>query len=286
MTLSLDYLRRDNPRLLQLEADYAALNLPFGHTQWKDHQNIGVDIASFRAEGAYLGQGGLDHEAQYRTMYEYIRTIDTQRYLDRLTEDNAFGVLTYHMGGKIISRDLCDSIMELYFVQEALQGGVPARWLDIGAGYGRLAYRLNALFPQMTYITCVDAVPVSTFLCEFYTKYRNCTDHVEVLPLTGLGDIQRGDFDIAANIHSWSECSNRAIDFWLDKLVEWDVPYLFVTPHDERWVCVNEDGSIGSFRNNILARGWQEIAAQPKYKTGVQGLYPEVNYHLFWRALT
>lgn len=286
------YLRRDNPRLLQLEADYAALDLPFRHTQWKEHQ-YRLGLENFRSDGAYLGQDALRGEQQYRMMYEYVKLIDGYGYLDALSEDGAFGALTYEYDDRLVSRDLCDSIMELYFVQEALEptwredGHVgpllPIRWLDIGAGYGRFAYRLNALYPNR-YITCVDAVPVSTFLCEFYTQYRGCNDRVEVMTLNEDPLRSRG-FDIACNIHSWSECSSRAIDFWLDKLIECKVPYLFVVPHDERWVCVNEDGSIGNFKGNILSRGWEEIASRPKYPAGVDGLYPEVHYHMFRREV-
>lgn len=281
------YLRRDNPRLLQLEADYSALSLPFGHTQWKDHQNVGVDIANFRADGAYLGQGGLDKEPQYRAMYEYVKSIDFHDYLAWLKEDGEFGITTYEYDDRLVSRDLCDSIMEIYFVEAAL-GHLYHSWLDIGAGYGRFAHRLIDLY-AMYNIAMMDAVPVSTFLCQFYAEYRGFgfpKRNNPVLPLPYVLDNDfKGRFDIACNIHSWSECSSAAIDFWLDKLVLWRVPYLFVVPHDERWVCVNEDGSIGNFKGNILSRGWEEIASRPKYSAGVDGLFPEVHYHMFRREV-
>lgn len=288
-------LTRDNPRLLQLQQEYDSLHLDFRHTAWKDHQNnLGID--NFRYDGAYLGLGALWDDA-YRNMFDHVVSIDRNDYLHCLQEDSDFGMITYDFPMpdgqmKTVSRDLLDSIMEIYFVQEALKGiddiyhfhGIPMRWLDIGAGYGRLAYRLNTLNPSTTYVTCVDAVAVSTFLCEFYTQYRQCTDNVEVLPLSRLHDIEPGEFDIACNIHSWSECSDRAINFWLDKLIAWKVPYLFVVPHDLRWVCVNEDGSIGNFKPLIEAHGYEEIYSRPKYPDGVNGLYPEVNYFMFRRS--
>jgi hypothetical protein len=276
-----DYLRRDNPRLLQLEAEYATLNLPFGHTQWRQHQyNIGLE--TFRSDGPYLGLGAIRGEQQYRTMYDHVKSIDKHGWLDILTEDDAFGMHTYTYDGKVISRDLCDSIMELYFIEEALGGEIPARWLDIGAGYGRLAHRTAVVMPD-TVVWCTDAIPTSLFLCEFYLQYRKVP--YGMLPLPTILTLDPGQMDMACNIHSWSECSSKAIDFWLDKLIDWRVPYLFVVPHDLRWVCVNEDGSIGNFKNNILARGWQEIASRPKYPDGVDGLYPEVNYFMFRRDI-
>ncbi len=280
------YLRRDNPRLLQLEADYDALDLPFQHTDWKDHQNVGVDIANFRADGAYVGQN-RPLEA-YLVTYEYVKSIDKFNWLGQLEEDGAFGVTTYTFDGKRVSRDLLDSILELYFVYGCFAylsswQYLPPRWLDIGAGYGRMGYRFGTIQKNPGYYTCVDAVPISTFLCDFYIQYRHCLDRVGVVPLTRLDEIKSGEFDIACNIHSWSECSEAAINFWLDKLVEWRVPYLFVVPHDERWVCVNEDGSIGNFKPLVLDHGYREIATRPKYPAGVDGLYPEVHYHMFER---
>jgi hypothetical protein len=275
------YLRRDNPRLLQLEADYAALDLPFKLSAWKDHQNVGVDIANFRADGAYLGQGGLDREPQYRAMWNYVKAIDSFGWIDDLKEDGDFGVLAFDFDGYSVSRDLCDSVMELKFILDEL-GYLPQNWLDIGSGYGRLAHRLTTISPRSR-IICADAVPVSTFLCDFYSQYRGFADKCHIGTLTELESVD-WVADIACNIHSWSECSAAAINFWLDKLVEWRVPYLFVVPHDERWVCVNEDGSIGNFKPLILDHGYAEIASRPKYPAGVDGLYPEVHYHMFARS--
>lgn len=273
------YLRRDNPRLIQLEAEYAALDLPFAHTAWRTHQYAGVDIANFRADGAYLGQDTASEQA-YLATYEYVRSIDSEDWLDRLDEDGAFGVYVPPFIGKRFSRDLLDSIMELYFVQRSI--GLPPNWMDIGAGYGRLAHRLLTVRPHARVIM-LDAVPVSTFLCEFYADYRGFADKVHVGPLTEVLSTDYRAVDIACNIHSWSECSANAINFWLDNLIQWQVPYLFVVPHDERWVCVNEDGTIGNFKPLIEQHGFEEIYSRPKYPDGVDGLFPEVSYHMFKR---
>ena len=279
------YLRRDNPRLLELQDEYSKLTLPFGHTQWKDHQN-NVGVHNFRYDGHYLGTGAMWDDA-YRIMFDHVVRIDKKGWLRDLQEDDAFGIQTYEFPMpdgtlKVISRDLLDSIMELYAVMESY-GGLPQRWLDIGAGYGRFAHRLTNLPGWSGYITCIDPIAVSTFLCEFYMAYRDCTKSVETLPMSYIDDIQADDFDIAVNIHSWSECSANAINFWLDRLCDWRVPYLFLVPHDERLVCVNEDGSIGNFYPLLEKHGYHNVWHRSKYPEGVNGLYPEVNYHLFVR---
>lgn len=283
--MNLSDLSRDNARLRELESAYAALDLPFKHSLWQKHQNEGVNIQHFRADGAYLGTGAL-RDDQYRIMYDYVVSIDERHYLDRLTEDREFGIEVYEFDGKIVSRDLLDSILELYFVKEALPllyDKRPLRWLDVGAGYGRFSHRLNALSPETNYITCVDAISVSSFLCEFYTQYRGCTDHVEVLPLTRLDEIEPGDFDIACNIHSFSEMSQAAISFWLENLVKWEVPYFFLQPHDPRFVSVEPDGTIGNFAPLLAKYGYECIYSRSKYPEGVNGLYPEVVHYMYKR---
>lgn len=277
-------LTRDDPRLLELEKQYASLDLPFSHSLWQNHQN-NLPISDFRGDGAYLGTGAL-RDDMYLNMFNHVVSIDKKGYLDKLTEDGAFGAQTYdflYKGQmKTVSRDLLDSIMEFYFVENTLNDA-HSRWLDIGAGYGRLAHRFNTLYPAR-HITCVDAVPVSTFLCEQYLKFRKCSNLVEVLPLSEIDTLAAGEYRIASNIHSWSECSSAAINFWLGKLNEWDVKYLFLVPHDPRFVCVEPDGKIGNFEPLLAANGYKLKHSQPKYPRGVNGLYPEVVYYMYERV--
>jgi len=286
---------RTDPRLLQLEQAYSQLNY-FDQSLWTTHQQL-FDITQFRNDGAYVGQTAPDQQAKYRAMFDYVVSIDTEDYLHKLTEDGAFGCLTYdfhHPADPIdammcVSRDLLDSIMEIYFVRWALSlegSDMPRNWLDIGAGYGRLAHRLTSLFDNVLMIL-TDAVPVSTYLSEFYSTYRGFEDTTLVVPLDEVQHLDPKEeflgIEIASNIHSWSEITSSAINWWLDRLVEWEVPYLFVVPHDARWVCVEKDGRIGEFRSLILNHGYQLMAERPKYPAGVNGMFPEVSHYMFER---
>lgn len=53
------------------------------------------------------------------TMY-YVRALDTLGLLDLLEEDGAYGACTFTIDGKMVSRDLLDSIMEIYFLDRQL----------------------------------------------------------------------------------------------------------------------------------------------------------------------
>jgi hypothetical protein len=76
--------------------------------------------------------------------------------------------------------------------------------LDVGAGYGRLAHRLCSWSPRAR-VVATDAVPLSTFLCEYYLGYRGCAN-AQVCRSTRAGAVlARGGFDLAVNVHSFGE---------------------------------------------------------------------------------
>ena len=74
----------------------------------------------------------------------------------------------------LVTRDLPDSVAELNFLERhlAISQRTAVVVLDIGAGYGRLAYRSVVALPLIERYLCTDAVPVSTFNCEHYLRYR------------------------------------------------------------------------------------------------------------------
>lgn len=277
-------LSRSDPRLLELEDSYKRFGGPV-HSLWENHQN-GIDLNNFRSDGQYVGQFAERGAEQYQDALNYIAENDPEDYLRKLSEDRAFGMQAFDLplpSGEVIavSRDLLDSIMEIYFLQECLGfSSISAlSLLDLGAGYGRFAHRLTTAMPNAK-VTCTDGVAVSTFLCEFYLEYRQAKG-TSVVPLTDLARLNAGAFDVCANIHSWSECSAETINFWLDKLVQWEVPYLFLVPHDPRYVCVNKDGSVQSFRPLLEGHGFRLVHERPKYPRGVNGPYPEVVYYMW-----
>lgn len=279
-----DYLRRDNPRLLELEAQYAEFGGP-ALSLWREHQN-NVSIHDFRADGSYITEGSKD---AYRQAYAVAARLDRYDYFYLLLEDGAFGAKFYPVEeiqpearGIKVSRDLLDSILEIYFLQDTLGF---TEWdsphvLDIGAGYGRFAHRFSTVFNK-SYVLCTDAVPVSTFLCEFYLSYRGVARAARTVPLTTVAK-NIGGVDLACNIHSWSECSLDAINWWLDMIADHNIRYLFVVPHDTGWVCANIDGSTGEFKSALERHGYRLMRSD--LKPSVDGFHPQTLYTLWRRA--
>ncbi len=194
----------------------------FMYDHWLGHLPT-VNFEQFRGQTHYLAQL-LDPEP-YVEMVARLRAIDDWHLLDRFEEDEVFGCITHQVDGKTMSRDLLDSIEEIYFLRDRLgwRRNQAVKVLDIGAGYGRLAHRLDVAMPRAQ-VWCVDAIPESTWVCERYLAYRGVSERAHVVPFADLPMLDGVRFDIAVAIHSWSECNADAIRWWVNYLVAHQVP--------------------------------------------------------------
>ena len=161
---------------------------------------------------------------------------DSDKLLDRLGDDGAFGCWTFDYAGyPKLSRDLLDSVNELLFLDRhvGILDRPQLRVLDIGAGYGRTAYRMAQAAQHLDDYCCVDAIPESTFLSEYYLRHRGCVPPARVVPLHEIDRVGKaGDFDLAVNIHSFSECTYEAVSWWFDWLEGLRIPNLLIVPND------------------------------------------------------
>jgi|SRR6185369_2686222 len=148
--------------------------------------------------------------------------------------------------------------------------------------YGRLAHRMAAAFPNVRKYFCVDAVPESTFICDYYLKQRNMTGQCEVVPLDELDRLKQ--VDIAINIHSFPECRSRVVDWWLHRLQEMSVPWLFLVSSTRLGLTTAEARGRKDFRHLIGESGFELSARESKFESAPvlqdHGLYPD-EYYLF-----
>ncbi|MFA5938153.1 MAG: putative sugar O-methyltransferase [Sinimarinibacterium sp.] len=284
-------LRPDHPRLHELREAYARVELPMARpTMWGgDYLKDELELTRFRGDNPYVWQfRNVGAFAQYK-YYFYMRDVaqcDRHDLLHRLTEDGAFGCWTFaYPGWPVVSRDLLDSINELCFLDR--HTGILDRpgftVLDVGAGYGRLAHRALAAAPQLGRYLCADAIPESTFLCEYYLGFRNCLDRAEVLPLHQLDERLRGrTIDLAVNIHSFSEMPTRAIDGWMQRIASLGAEWLLVVPNDgERLLTMEEDRSRTSFDAVIDAHGYTLELKEPVFADPTMRAFMGVTDHFF-----
>jgi putative sugar O-methyltransferase len=283
------YLKPDNPKLLGLQRRYSSFHADATTPSvWTDRHVSAEDIAHFRGDNAWVWQvrGRNANVLAYALSFYYLKSIDRLGLLDKLTEDESFGNFVFSIAGRHVSRDLLDSVGEIHFLDRRLGLGsrAGARVLDIGAGYGRLAHRMVSALDGLEAYYCTDAVAVSTFVSEYYLRFRDAGKAV-VIPLDEIETALRGHpVDLAVNIHSFSECRMQAIEWWIRLLSANRVKNLMIVPN---WSPGRGDRLLTNDGQDFLPLleryGYRTVVKEPKYLDPVVqefGLYPGWR-HLF-----
>ena len=240
-----------NPDLLRLRSRYRRLASPFRPGRfWRRSRRLrDLNLRYFRGDNAYvwqLRQVGSQARLKFYVLAQYIRSLDSHKLLEKTKEDGAFGCWTFDFQGMpTVSRDLIDSVNEMYFLDRHwdLFSRNDFTVVDIGAGYGRLAHRMVECVPGLKTYLCVDAIPESTFLSEVYLRYREVGPKAVVLPLDKVADrLPTERPDLAVNIHSFSEMPIAAIDAWIGLLARIGVPALLIVPNEgDRLLSLEDD---------------------------------------------
>lgn len=234
-----DYLSNENPVLKDLRRRYANHKVAMSaHSHWSEallQRDLKLD--QFRGDNVYVWQlrNVREHaRMKYFLFTQYISSLDKRGLLHKLKEDGAFGAWTFqYQDYPLVSRDLLDSINEIYFLDRHIEllSRHNFRVIDIGAGYGRMAHRMLQATDSIERYDCLDAIPESTFLCDYYTRFRGIK--ANVIPLDQLEKhyAEPDRFDLAINIHSFSEMSYAAIEGWLNLLSRLKPQYLLIVPN-------------------------------------------------------
>jgi putative sugar O-methyltransferase len=284
-----DYLRETNPRLHELRRKYHGHRASH-HSLWSPrYLATELTMDRFRADNVYVHQRRSASDVSYSLTAAYVLSVDKLGLLHTLGDDELFGNYQVGFNGDRVSRDLLDAVLEINFLSDQLGPAVfnSSVILDIGAGYGRLAHRLVQAFPQIETVLCTDAIPESTFLSEFYLKFRGCETKTRVIPLDEIQkELGRQRVDLAINVHSFGECPLRSIEWWLDLVSDNQIQYLFIVPNGEELVSWESDNSKLNYLPSLLDRGYKLLVKQPNYlrPSSLQkhGLYP-CYYYLFQR---
>jgi hypothetical protein len=270
-----EYLSADNRRLTELRAAYDTVDCAAAvPTQWSGaFLKKNLTLAWFRGDNAYMWQlrtypGGA-RTRTYLALLD-IESRDRLGLFDRFEEDGLFGAFTFSYGERrAVSRDLLDSVNEINYLNDriGLAEMAAPTVLDIGAGYGRLAHRMSEALPNLAGYDCTDAVPVSTFLCEYYLDFRKVPDTVRVVPLNKV-DALAGHYTVAINVHSFAECSRAAIKWWLARIAGRDIEWLLIVPTTPGKLLSTElDGSHEDFMPDVLAASYELTDHRPIYES-------------------
>ena len=284
-----DYLQLNSPKFLELQKRYSDFDKTVTEPLvWRKDYLRSEDMLHFRGDNAYVYQlrGPNMDVCNYALSTYYLLAMDKLELFSKLTEDEYFGNYTFTIADKVVSRDLLDSITEIYFLERHLEISSTQKnfkVLDVGAGYGRLAHRLLNAVPNIQQYFCADAVAASTFISDYYLRFRKLEDRATVIPLDEIEDtLENQSVDIAINIHSFSECRIAAIQWWLQLLTKHGVKHLMIVPnrgvHGGNRLLTNDQND---FAQVIEKYGYRLMAKDPKYSDPVvheYGVNPTYHY--------
>jgi putative sugar O-methyltransferase len=108
------------------------------------------------------------HALYVAGLWELIRRRDSIGLLDRLVEPSLGNPLLVRHRGRLITEDMCNSALEVLAIVEGLPGRRPGAGgiVEIGGGYGRLAWAFLEAFPDLRYVM-VD-IPPALAVAERY----------------------------------------------------------------------------------------------------------------------
>lgn len=266
-------LRSDNPQLLELRSRYDGLDLPvLDRSRW-DAAAVEsfLDLRWFRGETLFVWhyrEMPRITRLKYFVYLRYIADQDQLGLLERLEEDGMFGCWTFqYPGWGMFSRDLLQSINEINFLdrQLGLSSRSELRVFDIGAGYGRLAHRMTTALGNVADYCCVDAVAEATFLSDWYLRFRGCHPAARAVALDRLDTELEGDrFDLAVNMHSFSECPLAAVQWWVDRLERLEIPNVLIVPNEpDALLATESDGTRSDFMPLLTRAGYELAHTEP-----------------------
>lgn len=185
------------------------------------------DNLNFRGENAYVWQERSgDNKETYINYYKKIKGIDSESFFYKTFEDGSYGCISYDVDSIKISRDLLDSITEIYFLKYFFNNIENLNILDIGGGYGRLKKRFTDCFPKSKYYI-TDGIAESTYFSNIYLK------NDKIIKLYEIEDkIKNLDINLVINIHSFPECCEEDVEWWVKLIKNNNVRYLFYVPNN------------------------------------------------------
>ncbi len=235
--------------------------------------------------------------ALFLAMYwEYVRRRDPRGLLARLEEPALGDPVIAHYRGRRVSQDICNSVHELYSATHALPGGMPGPGgvLELGAGYGRVAWAFLEAFPQARYIVC-DIPPALGIAQQYLTTlfpdrptfhFRHFDDGAEVageLAQAQLAFLTPNQLELLdplgvslfVNISSLHEMRPEQIAYYLGQ-VDRHTSGCFYTKQWRDWHNEEDDVRVGQ-HDYPIPEHWETIYA---HRHPVQRMF----FHALYRV--
>lgn len=210
-------------------------------------------------------------------LWDYAKAQDTGGLLDRLEEPLVGSPPELRSGGRLISQDLANSVLEYRAMTEPPMEPDGLRTvLELGAGYGRTAYVFLSLLPHVRYLV-VD-IPPALYVAERYLtqvfpgraafRFRPFQDYESVraeleaaqiaflLPHQ-LDLLPARSVDLFLNISSFHEMRLEQIRYYFDRIERLTRGHLYLKEWRESHIP--GDGVVIREQDYPIRREWRPI---------------------------
>lgn len=147
-----------------------------------------------------------------RLLWQYASRHGHRQVLD-LGEPLTGSPLPVRRRGQLVSQDLANSALEVQAMRRHIDGA-PRHIVEIGAGYGRMAFALLCVYPSAKY-TVIDIEPALSisrwYLSTFFPAAR-----LTFLPADRADELEEAD--LAISISSLQEMTHEAVNDYLGLL--------------------------------------------------------------------
>jgi putative sugar O-methyltransferase len=159
-------------------------------------------------------------------LWEYAVSQDTSG-VTSLSEPLLGGPFPVHAKGRLISQDLANTALEVSALQAGLDGRSPRHFLEVGAGYGRMAYALLSSYPEASY-TIIDIEPAIE-ISRWYLSQIFAPERLRFLSPDEAKLLDAGSADVALSISSLQEMTPQQVEYYLrlfDQVAEGGMVFL------------------------------------------------------------
>jgi putative sugar O-methyltransferase len=131
--------------------------------------------------------------------------------------------------GRLISQDLAMAALDLNRIASVVALDTVRRVLEIGAGYGRLAYLFGSLFPEVEY-TIADISPALAVAQNYLPAVMNGKNFRFMLP-NQLDTLPDHEFDLIINVSSFDEMPSLVQNRYLRRIARLGRGHLYLAGH-------------------------------------------------------
>lgn len=188
-----------------------------------------------------------------RLLWEYARRRDRLGVV-ALAEPELGDPLPVAWRGRLISQDLANSALEVNAIARAIGETPPASIVEVGAGYGRTAFVLLTLYPEVSY-TVVDIEPALT-IARWYLTSLFPGRELRFLEPDAAQRLADDSADLIVSVSSLHEMRPDQVAAYLalfDRIARGGVVYL------KQWECWTNptDGVTLAFDDYPIPAPWQ-----------------------------